>query len=95
MELADQMRLVIMMEPGADIGEQEDIRDIVDKVAVEGSYLTAEECATLCRSLRLAASIVGFILSRKEGSYPALERITRRVEIFPHLQAAIERVGDD
>ena len=95
LELADQMRLVIMMEPGADIGEQEDIRDIVDKVAVEGSYLTSEECATLCRSLRLAASIISFILSRKEGSYPALERITRRVEILPHLQAAIERVVDD
>ena len=95
LELADQMRQVIMMEPGADIGEQEDIREIVDKIGVEGSYLTSEECATLCRSLRLAASIVGFILSRKEGSYPALERLSRRVEIFPHLQSAIERVVDD
>ncbi|MBR5131856.1 MAG: Smr/MutS family protein [Alistipes sp.] len=95
LELADQMRQVIMMEPGADIGEQEDIRDIVDKIGVEGSYLTSEECATLCRSLRLAATIVGFILSRKEGSYPALERLSRRVEIFPHLQSAIERVVDD
>ena len=95
LELADQMRQVIMMEPGADISEQEDIREIVDKIGVEGSYLTSEECATLCRSLRLAASIVGFILSRKEGSYPALERLSRRVEIFPHLQSALERVVDD
>ncbi len=95
LELADQMRLVIMMEPGAEIGEQEDIRDIIDKLAVEGSYLTSEECATLCRSLRMAASIVGFILSRKAENYPALQRITRRVEVFPHLQAAIERVVDD
>lgn len=95
LQLADEMRLMIMMEPGADIGEQDDIRDIVDKLSVEGSYLTAEECATLSRSLRLAASIVNFVLSRKEGSYPALQQLTRRVEIFPHLQAAIERVIDD
>lgn len=95
LQLADEMRLMIMMEPDADIGEQDDIRDIVDKLSVEGSYLTAEECATLSRSLRLAASIVNFVLSRKEGSYPALQQLTRRVEIFPHLQAAIERVIDD
>ena len=95
LELADQMRQVIMMEPGAEIGEQEDIRDIIDKVAVEGSYLTAEECATLLRSLRSAAAIVRFILSRRAESYPALQRITRNVETFPHLQSAIERVVDD
>lgn len=95
LELADQMRQVIMMEPGAEIGEQEDIRDIIDKVAVEGSYLTAEECATLLRSLRSAATIVRFILSRRAESYPALQRITRNVETFPHLQSAIERVVDD
>ena len=34
--LADEMRLVISMESGADIGEQDDIRAIVEKVAVEG-----------------------------------------------------------
>ena len=95
LELADQMRQVIMMEPGAEIGEQEDIRDIIDKVAVEGSYLTAEECATLLRSLRSAATIVRFILSRRAESYPALQRISRNVETYPHLQSAIERVVDD
>ena len=95
LDLADQMRLVLMMEPGAEIGEQEDIRSIVEKIAVEGSYLTAEECATLWRSLRNAATIVRFILSRRAESYPALQRITRNVETCPHLAAAIERVVDD
>lgn len=95
LDLADQMRLVIMMEPGAEIGEQEDIGTIVEKVAVEGSYLTSEECATLWRSLRNAATIVRFILSRRAESYPALQRITRNVETCPHLTTAIERVVDD
>ena len=95
LELADQMRQVIMMESGGEIGEQEDIAEIIDKVAVEGSYLTAEECATLWRSLRAASSIIGFILSRRVESYPALRRITERVEALPHLQSAIERVVDD
>ena len=95
LELADQMRQVIMMESGGDIGEQEDIQDIINKVAVEGSYLTAEECATLWRALRAASSIIGFILSRRVESYPALRRITERVETLPHLQGAIERVVDE
>lgn len=93
--LADEMRLVISMEPGAEIGEQDDIRAIVEKVAVEGSYLSVEEAATLLRGLRSAAVIVRFISSRREGSYPRLRALTERVQIFPELQSAIERVIDD
>ena len=95
LSLADEMRLVISMEPGAEIGEQDDLRAIVDKVAVEGSYLMVEECATLLRGLRSAASIVRFLLSRREGSYPRLRAMTSRVEVFPELQQAIERIIDD
>ena len=95
LKLADQMRVVISMEHGADIGEQEDIASIVDKIAVEGSYITEEEAAILLRSLRSAASIVEFILSRKEGLYPDLRRITLGVGTYPELQRAIERVVDE
>lgn len=93
--LADEMRLVISMESGADIGEQDDIAAIVDKIAVEGSYITTEEAATLLRAIRSAASIVGFILSRRDGLYPNLRRITQGVGTYPELQRAIERVIDD
>ena len=93
--LADEMRLMISMEAGAAIGEQEDLHSIVDKIAVEGSYLTVEEAATLLRGLRSAAEIVGFILSRKEPNYPSLRAITKGVTVFPELQRAIERVVDD
>ena len=95
LRLADEMRLVISMESGADIGEQDDIAAIVDKIAVEGSYITTEEAATLLRAIRSAASIVSFILSRKEGQYPSLRRITLGVGTYPELQRAIERVIDD
>ena len=93
--LADEMRLMLSMETGVVIGEQEDLRDIVDKVAVEGSYLTVEEAVTLLRGLRSAATIVGFILSRREPNYPALRAITAGVTVFPELQREIERVVDD
>lgn len=95
LSLADEMRLLLSMESGAEIGEQEELRHIVDKIAVEGSYLSVEECATLMRSLRSAATIVGFILSRREGTYPNLYRVSQRVELFPALLSAIERVIDD
>ena len=93
--LADEMRLVLSMESGAEIGEQEDLRSIIDKVAVEGAYLMADECAVLLRALRGVSAIVGFIRSRREGSYPALRRMTERVGLFPELQREIERVVDD
>ena len=93
--LADEMRVVISMEYGADIGEQEDIAFIVDKIAVEGSYITEMEAATLLRSLKSASSMVEFILSRKEGLYPNLRRITLGVGTYPDLQRAIDRVVDE
>jgi DNA mismatch repair protein MutS2 len=93
--LADEMRVVISMEYGADIGEQEDIAAIVDKIGVEGAYITEMEAATLLRSLKSASSIVEFILSRKEGLYPNLRRITQGVGTYPDLQRAIERVVDE
>ena len=93
--LADEMRLVISMEPGAEIGEQEDLCAIVDKIRVEGSYLTVEEATSLLRGLKSAATIVEFILSRREGNYPNLKRITQGVGVYPELQRAIERVIDE
>ena len=95
LDLADEMRLMLMMESSADIGEQEDILPIVEKIAVEGTYLTVEECVTLSRSLRASSAIVGFIMSRSAGSYPCLKRLSERVEVFPQLVASIERVVDD
>ena len=59
------MRTVLAMEPGAEIGEQEDLRSIIDKIAVEGAYLMADECAVLLRALRGVSAIVGFIRSRR------------------------------
>ena len=93
--LADEMRTILAMEPGAEIGEQEDLRSIIDKIAVEGAYLMADECAVLLRALRGVSAIVGFIRSRREGSYPALRRMTECVQLFPELQREIERVVDD
>ena len=93
--LADEMRTILAMEPGVEIGEQEDLRSIIDKIAVEGAYLMADECAVLLRALRGVSAIVGFIRSRREGSYPALRRMTERVQLFPELQREIERVVDD
>lgn len=93
--LADEMRLLISMETGVAIGEQEDLQAIVEKIRVEGSYLTVEEAVTLLRGLRSAAVIVGFILSRKDRSYPMLKAITEGVTIFPELQRSIERVVDE
>lgn len=93
--LADEMRLLISMETGVAIGEQEDLQAIVEKIRVEGSYITVEEAVTLLRGLRSAAVIVGFILSRKDRSYPMLKAITEGVTIFPELQRSIERVVDE
>ena len=64
LSLADEMRLLLQMESGVEIGEQEDLSHIVDKIRVEGSYLLAKECATLSRSLASAAPISMASLSR-------------------------------
>ena len=95
LQLADEMRLLISMEHGADVGEQQDIRATVEKIAVEGTYLVEAEALAMLGALRSVSSIVSFILSRREGSYQMLRRMSSGVALFPELQRAIERVIDD
>ena len=91
LQLADEMRQLLMMEYDFPGGEYADLTEVVQKLAVEGTFLDVEEVVTLGAALRTVGEVVRFIRQR-EGSYKALANMSRGVESFPHLVERIDRV---
>ena len=93
LQLADEMRQLLMMEYDFPGGEYADVEGVVQKLAVEGTFLDVEEVVTLLSALRTVGEVVRFIRGR-ETQYKALYALTRGVESFPHLVERMERVVD-
>ena len=93
LQLADEMRQLLMMEYDFPGGEYADLTEVVQKLAVEGTFLDVEEVVTLGAALRTVGEVVRFIRQR-EGSYKAFANMSRGVESFPHLVERIDRVVD-
>ena len=83
LQLADEMRLLISLEHGADVGEQQDIRATVEKIAVEGSYLVEAEALAMLGALRSVSSIVSFILSRLSFFVRIISKTTPQSRALP------------
>ncbi|MBQ3083740.1 MAG: Smr/MutS family protein [Alistipes sp.] len=92
--LADEMRQLLLMEFDFPGGEYPDTEEVVAKLRVEGTFLDGEQMVLLRRALDLVGALSGFIRHR-ERSYPTLWNLTRGVETFPNLVAAIDLVVDD
>ena len=91
--LADEMRQLLMMEYDFPGGEYADVTEVVQKLAVEGTFLDVEEVVLLLAALRTVGEVVRFIRQR-ESQYKTLYALTRGVEAFPHLVERMERVVD-
>ena len=92
---AAEMRTILMLEPGFPQSGYTDTHIFLKKAAVEGLFLLPEELGMLHASLKNTAAIVRFFANRKEGSYPFLERMSRKVLTHPDIIAQIERIIDE
>ena len=92
--LADEMRRLLMMEYDFPGGEYPDVEEVIQKLRVEGSFLDVAEVVALKRALIIVGEVARFIRQRRT-LYPALESLTRHIELFPELVARIDGVVDD
>ncbi|MEE1098434.1 MAG: endonuclease MutS2, partial [Alistipes sp.] len=72
LDLADEMRTILILEREFPDSEYVDVEPLVAKIAVEGAFLDVEEVVRLGVALRAIGEVVGFIQSRGRGAYPAL-----------------------
>lgn len=72
-----------------------DVRESVARIRLEGTHLEEEELFDLKRSLETIHSIMRY-LNPADGDvpYPALQRLTENVRIFPNLVNGINRILD-
>ena len=93
LSLADEMRLLLEMNPDGPGGDYPDMDHVVAKLRVEGAFLDVEEVVTLRRALAMVGQLVAFIGARGQ-QYPALYDLTRGVEAFPAIVQRIDAIID-
>ncbi|MEZ3441179.1 endonuclease MutS2 [Alistipes sp.] len=93
LSLADEMRLLLEMNPDFPGGDYPDMGHVVAKLRVEGAFLDVEEVVTLRRALAMVGQLVAFIGARGQ-QYPALYDLTRGVEAFPAIVQRIDAIID-
>ncbi len=94
LDLADEMRTILILEREFPDSEFSDIDRIVEKVRVEGAWLDTFEVVTLRQALTSIGEVVEFIRSRGPEGYPTLYERTRKVSSFPENLQQIERLID-
>ena len=94
-DIADEMRVLIMLEPDAPRDEFPDVEGVLAKIGVEGAFLTVEELVVLRQALTAVGNMVGFITSRKQDQYPRLRARSERVCVFPDIIRRINQLVDD
>ena len=94
-DIADEMRVLIILEPDAPRDEFPDVEGVLAKIGVEGAFLTVEELVVLRQALTAVGNMVGFITSRKQNEYPRLKTRSERVCVFPDIIRRINQLVDD
>ena len=94
-DIADEMRVVLMLEYEAPRDEYPDLEPIIAKIGVEGAFLSTEELATLRKALTAVGNMVGFIMNRSDEQYPRLRKRSERVCVFPDVIRQINQLLDD
>ena len=93
--IADEMRVLLMLDPDSPRDEFPDVEGILAKIAVEGAFLTAEELVILRQALTAVGNMVGFIMSRGREQYPRLRERSERVCVFPDIIRRINQLVDE
>lgn len=94
LQLADEMRTILILEREFPDSEFCDIDSIVSKIGVEGSFLDSAEVVLLRKALDSVGSVVEFIQSRGEEGYPALWCKARGISSFPDIIRQIDNIID-
>lgn len=94
-DTADEMRVLLMLDPDAPRDEFPDVEGIVEKIGVEGAFLDVAELAVLRRALTAVGNMVGFVQNRSETQYPRLRERSGRVCVFPDVIRRINQILDD
>ncbi len=94
LDLADEMRTILILEREFPDSEYADMEPLVAKIRVEGTFLDTLEVVALRKALASIGELVDFIRRRGEEGYPTLYGRIRGVSSFPEILREIDRLID-
>ena len=94
-DIADEMRVLLMLDPDAPRDEYPDMEVVMAKIGIQGAFLTTEEVATLRQALTAVGNMVGYVTSKSDEQYPRLRQRSENVCVFPDIIRRINQLVDD
>lgn len=94
-DIADEMRVLLMLDPDAPRDEYPDMEVVMAKIGIQGAFLTTEEVATLRQALTAVGNMVGYVTSKSDEQYPRLRQRSENVCVFPDIIRRINQLIDD
>ncbi|MBO7316582.1 MAG: Smr/MutS family protein [Paludibacteraceae bacterium] len=71
-----------------------DLRESIQNIRIEGTFLTETELFELKKSIETTTSIVKFLLKKSEKRFPHLEKIAKEVILLPEIVEKIDFILD-
>ncbi|MFC2112035.1 endonuclease MutS2 [Bacteroidota bacterium] len=85
--------LIMISEEDFSIDPYPDIRESLNKLAVEGSYLEVQEIAALRKNLIAVKGILNFFKKAgQKDKFPSLSGLSAEVKVYPFVQERIEKI---
>lgn len=81
----NEFKTICLVEENFPLGHFIDVRDSLEKIRIQGTYLELEEMFNLKRSLESISAILRFFRNKEEGTYPYLMRLTGNVKMYPYI----------
>ena len=94
-DIADEMRVMLMLDSDAPRDEYPDMEGVLQKIGVEGTFLDCGEVVVLRQALTAVGNMVGFVMGRRQEQYPRLRGRSERVCVFPDIIRRINQIVDD
>ncbi|MBQ6576362.1 MAG: Smr/MutS family protein [Bacteroidales bacterium] len=92
--LTDEMRLILMFEESFPTSGYIDTLPFLRILAQEGSNIDLHSLGKLRTMTETSRKILAFFSSIKDGVYPALKRMTSKINVFPEVSRRIDAILD-
>ena len=88
-----EFKEILEMEENFPLEHCIDIQGALEKIRVEGQYMDEEEAFNLRLNQSTIRNIVSFLKNKKkEGKYPGLYQLSKRVTIYPYITDRIDQI---
>jgi len=80
-----EFKTICLDEDNFPLGYFIDVRQSLEKIRIDGTYLELEELYNLKRSLESISAILRFFQGKEEKEYPYLKKLTGNVKMYPFI----------